>query len=235
MEERPNSEVIKRVLPKEESIAFLQRLSALKALSYEVKENKLTLLAHLSENESVLFKRPLLFPAYQENLHLPNYLEKLDKSSFRHLILLMQAGSAALAYYDNTHLVNHKVIRKYMVRKSQGKAQLKHLKTKGKSRLGSRIRLQQTEQYFEEINEKLQEWNVLPLCETLIYQCDITLWSMFYDESRNPVADKRDSRWIKVPLDLETPNLSVLQYVHKFAFKSYVEIPASLQAHFLLN
>ena len=45
-----------------------------------------------------------------------------------------------------------------MVRKKRGVSQIKHLKTKGKSRAGSRVRLAETEEFFENINGRLQDY-----------------------------------------------------------------------------
>lgn len=222
------TEIIKRVLGKNESIALLERLSKLPHVQIQKHENKLSTCFIQNEKQIMLFKRPLLFPEIEENCLLTDYLEKLEKLEFSHLILLMQAGNAALAYFNNDALEHHKVIRKYMVRKSQGKAQIKHLKTKGKSRLGSRIRLQQSEKFFEEIHEKIREWQLPNNFEKLLYSCDISLWSLLFEKKYQPAFDKNDSRLQKIPLDLEVPNMSVINYVHKFAYKSYVEGHSSL-------
>ncbi len=134
------------------------------------------------------------------------------------LIVLAQAGSASLGFSEAGILKHHKVIKKYMVRKSQGKAQLTHLKTKGKSRLGSRIRLQQTDQFFNEIHEKIEEWNVLPKVDLILYSCPVRLWSFLFDEADKVSFEKNDPRLIKIPLDLEVPGHDTLKYVNKYAY-----------------
>ena len=73
-------------------------------------------------------------------------------------IILVRSGDAAIGVFENGGLILHKVIKKYMVRKKQGKSQLSYLKEKGKSRLGSRIRLMQAKEFFKEIDEKLLSW-----------------------------------------------------------------------------
>ncbi|MEO1451203.1 MAG: hypothetical protein AAFV07_16855 [Bacteroidota bacterium] len=45
-----------------------------------------------------------------------------------------------------------------MKRHKRGKAQISYLNTRGKSKAGSRIRLANTVAFFEEINERLQDW-----------------------------------------------------------------------------
>lgn len=77
------------------------------------------------------------------------------KSDPHFALALIKAGQAAVGYFHQGELIDHRVFRAYMVRQKQGKSQIKHLKTKGKSRAGSRIRLSETERFFEEINERL--------------------------------------------------------------------------------
>lgn len=73
-------------------------------------------------------------------------LRKFD--DFYFTILVIKAGQAVTACFHNGEMINHKVFRAYMVRKKQGKSQIKHLKTKGKSRAGSRVRLEGTRLFF---------------------------------------------------------------------------------------
>jgi len=49
----------------------------------------------------------------------------------------------------------YKVFRAYMVRQEASKSQIKYLKQKGNQRLGSRVRLGETEGSFREINHRL--------------------------------------------------------------------------------
>lgn len=64
-------------------------------------------------------------------------------------LTLIRAGQAAVGYFHQGKLLDHKVFRAYMVRQKQGKSQIKHLKTKGKSRAGSRIRLAETARFLK--------------------------------------------------------------------------------------
>ena len=69
-----------------------------------------------------------------------------------------------------------------MVRKKQGKAQLKYLSSKGKSRAGSRIRLAQTEKFLTEIGvwsataEKQFDFR------DVYYSCQPVLWGMLFKD-----------------------------------------------------
>ncbi len=164
------------------------------------------------------FELPLLFPRLYVEEELSDYLERIPPLPPDYLILLIQAGTAALGYFEAGIVDSHKVIRKYMVRAKQGKAQIKHLKTKGKSRLGSRIRLQQTHQFFEEINEKLLEWEVEHV-DWILHSASIQLWNLMFDSKVTPPFDKRDERLLKIPLDLPTPNYEELLKVNEFALE----------------
>ena len=77
------------------------------------------------------------------------------KENHSFLILALQAESSGIMLCDGLNLLYLKIYRRYTVRKSQGKAQQKHLRAKGKSRLGSRIRLRQTQLLFEETSATL--------------------------------------------------------------------------------
>jgi Bacteroidetes VLRF1 release factor len=115
-----------------------------------------------------------------------------------YLILLMEAGAASLGFFEEGELESHKMIRKYMVRQKQGKVQLNHLKTKGKSKLGSRIRIQQSKQFFEEINEKLTEWEVDERTDYIFYNATQLLWNEVFNAKTEPFFKKDDPRLQKI-------------------------------------
>lgn len=140
------------------------------------------------------------------------------------LFLLVQSGSAALGYSNNGELIHHKVIKKYMIRKKQGKAQLKHLNAKGKSRLGSRIRLQQADKFFNEIHEKIGEWGVLADTQQIYFSYAKTLIPFIYETPDRPILKKDDPRLFKLPFDLEEPNFKTLQFMNKTVHKSILII-----------
>src|SRR6187200_2123635 len=80
------------------------------------------------------------------------------KNTMNYIILLIQSGNCAVGYYEDGQNVDHKVFRSYMIRKKQGTSQIKYLKTRGKSKAGSRVRLGETIEFFENINERLNEY-----------------------------------------------------------------------------
>lgn len=183
------------------------------------------------DHKKVELHLPLLFPRIQEEQGilsngtyspvarpepLETYLTRVPSEPPTYLILLMQAGAAALGVVREERWIHHKVIRKYMVRKSQGKAQLTYLQQKGKSRAGSRIRLAESVEFFEEINEKLSTWMVTSDVEYLLYSCPPRLWGYLFRSRVMPPFSMEDPRLHKIPLDVDTPNLDELERVHHF-------------------
>jgi hypothetical protein len=146
--------------------------------------------------------------------------EECDEPSYSALILL-QAGRASLAIVKGDVILVSKQIQKYMVRKSQGKAQLTYLNQKGKSRLGSRIRLRQTEAFFEEINEYLGAWARQYDVKTLFLSCTPRLKGAWFQS--DPPFDKDDARWRSVPFTVHPPKESEMQRIHWLLCRAIVE------------
>jgi hypothetical protein len=192
------------------------------SLPYDSQKHK----AVYGENDKTYFsfRPPLVFPQLQSDLVDNNYVQQITEMPKPYCILLMQAGSAALAFATDGDISKQKVIRKYMVRKSQGKMQLKHLKTKGKSRLGSRIRLRQSDKFFTEINEQLTQWNCLDNCENILYSAAQSIWIPLFDESYTPAFKRLDSRLRKIHIHIQECKAEQLSYINSFAKKSLLEI-----------
>ncbi|RYZ70523.1 MAG: hypothetical protein EOP09_05965, partial [Proteobacteria bacterium] len=120
-------------------------------------------------------------------------------------LILMQAGRASVAVGCADEILVSKQIQKYMVRKSQGRAQLNYLNEKGKSRLGSRIRLRQSEEFFAEINARLVGYAKTFELSQLFLSCPPKLKGFWYQSSSpNPFA-KKDERWRAVPFMVRPP------------------------------
>ena len=132
----------------------------------------------------------------------------------RAIVVLIQAGYAALGYCEGESLLQHKMIKKYMVRQSQGKSQLSYKKTKGKSRLGSRIRLQNSVAFFEEINRALTEWRVVSRCDSILIALPVALTHPFYSADVPPPFEKKDPRIRKIPLNVRRPSFKELRHIH---------------------
>ena len=75
---------------------------------------------------------------------------------------------------------------------------------------------------FEEINEKLTDFKIHQTADLILYSCSKTLFPYVFSEPES-VIKKHDARLVKVPLDVDEPKLSVLQYINKFAHKTIIE------------
>lgn len=147
-----------------------------------------------------------------------------------YVILLIQSGSCALGYFEDGINLEHKVIRAYMVRKKQGKSQIKYLKTKGKSKAGSRVRLGETREFFENINERLQEYFEYYQVDRIAISCSKTLLPYFFQAKIPPPFDKKDERILKIPKHVHLPNYEVMMDVNDFLLKGELRYDEQHQA-----
>lgn len=134
----------------------------------------------------------------------------IQKEPEKYLFILIRAGATALGFFENGELRLHKVIKTYMVRKKQGKSQLTHLKTKGKSKLGSRIRLRNSDTFFENISIKIDEWEINDYAQKIFIYCPVALKQFFYGTDVKLPFDKNDPRIVKIPIDIRTPDFEEL-------------------------
>ncbi len=146
---------------------------------------------------------------------LPDQSGNLKEIDDFHLALVMiRAGIATTGHFHNGEMLDHKVFRAYMVRQKQGKSQIKYLKTKGKSRAGSRLRLGESEHFFEEINERLQQYHKDFAITTWGYSCGKTLWPYFLGSDPPPPFAKDAENLIRIPFHIQQPDFDTLQAIH---------------------
>jgi len=206
------------------TLSYLQSFSFLKNLCSHL-EFKIELLSARSRcfvfndlNEKILeFQFPLCFPNYQTGQNPLDYSESLTPVPVPYIILLIRAGQSALGFFDRGEVVEHKVIRKYMVRKKQGKAQIKFQKHKKSFGPGARIRMINSISFFEEINLTLQDWFKSNPVHKIIYSCTPLIWSMVFRSKISPPFDKQDQRLIKIPVHLPHTLFKTLLYVNRYA------------------
>lgn len=141
-----------------------------------------------------------------------------------YLIILIRSGMASVAMVQNHEILDHKVFRAYMVRKKQGKSQIKHLKTKGKSRAGSRVRLAETEIFFKNITERVNLYIKTYPVDQIGISCSETLVPYLFSESNRLLLDKKDSRIFKIPKHIATPTLENLKLTKIFLEKNQLTV-----------
>lgn len=144
------------------------------------------------------------------------------ENEFEYLMLVIQTGMATMGVFRGRELLSHKVFGAYMVRKKQGVSQIKHLKTKGKSRAGSRIRLASGLEFFEEINTRLQRHFKEHEIERIIFSCSKILVPHFFGSKVLPPFDKKDARVLGIPRHIEKPTHEEMMRAHRFL--SYSEL-----------
>lgn len=137
------------------------------------------------------------------------------KDDYHLALVMIRAGIACTGYFHNGQLIDHKVFRAYMVRQKQGKSQIKYLKTKGKSRAGSRVRLGESELFFKEINERLSSYASKYPIDNWGISCSKTLWPFFFGSDSPPPFDKKQENLLSIPFHVQHPDFETLQEVHR--------------------
>ncbi|MGK7391384.1 MAG: hypothetical protein ACNS60_13595 [Candidatus Cyclobacteriaceae bacterium M2_1C_046] len=178
---------------------------------YDYKKHKIVVMDNTGE-EAVQLRLPITLPS-------PDIREDEDYEPVNYIILLIQSGSSALAYCEGGDMVDHKVFKSYMVRKKQGKSQIKYLKTKGKSKAGSRVRLGNALSFFEDINERLHEYFEENTINRIALSCSKTLIPFLFSSKVEPPFDKKDERIFKIPKHIHEPNYEVLLETYTFLQK----------------
>lgn len=145
-----------------------------------------------------------------------------------YVIVLVESGLAATGYFEDIETVHHKVFRAYMVRKKQGKSQIKHLKTKGKSRAGSRVRLAESLHFFTEINQQLTEYLSHNRVDKIAVSISKTLLPYFYGAKTPPPFDKSDPRIYEIPRHIPESNYDNLIQTHRFLRMAELKYPETL-------
>ena len=201
-----------RFLSRNASLALVQNIQqSYMPWIYDYEKHRL-IIQDQNQNDLVYFRLPIVLPPPDQLLNGKDY-------QVNYIILLIQSGSCAMGYFENGINIHHKVFRAYMVRMKQGKSQIKHLKTKGKSRAGSRVRLGETVEFFENINERLQEYFAQHQINRIAFSCSTILIPYLFNSKVATPFDKRDERIFKIPRHIHTPIYDVMMDTHKFLLK----------------
>jgi len=150
-----------------------------------------------------------LFLPWTLSWHSERKFQELD--DVHYCLTLVRAGQAAVGYFHQGKLLDHKVFRGYLVRQKQGKSQFKYLKTKGKSRAGSRIRLEETLLFFNEINERLQVYAKQYPLSFWGLGCAKTLWPLLFDGEVTAPFTSKSSELIELPYPFSKGSYEELQ------------------------
>lgn len=144
------------------------------------------------------------------------------KGDFHLALIMIRAGTAVSGYFHDGEMLDHKVFRAYMTRKKQGKSQIKYLKTKGKSRAGSRVRLEESRMFFQEINERLQSYHEqFPITNWGI-NCSRTLWPYLFETEPTPPFESKQKNLLSIPFHISNPNFEGLKHIHNQIRKFHI-------------
>lgn len=153
------------------------------------------------------------------------YLARASLQPLRHEVVLLQYGAMAMGCWDGDALVRHKAEKRYVVR-GNGKAQVTHLQQKGKSRYGSRLRLQNWKLLLADVTERLVAWHEeLPEPERMFLamtpRAAVALWSA---EPPPPFA-RDDARIRRVPRHVHVPDHAELLAVQRWLATGELSLP----------
>ncbi|KEO73981.1 hypothetical protein [Anditalea andensis] len=143
----------------------------------------------------------------------------IGEEGVNYVLLMIRSGIASIGYFERGVNLDHKVFRAYMVRKKQGTSQIKHLKTKGKSRAGSRVRLAETLDFFEDINIRMQGYFSMHRIDRIGISCATTLIPYLFGSKTATAFDKNDRRILKIPKHVQNPTYEALLEVNEFLKK----------------
>ena len=196
-------------IPQTQVVSFAQAL-----LLVDQADEKGWEIRYLPEKHQLLLENKVSWLA---KLFLPWTMTWLPEGKFQvqedvhYCLTLVRAGQASLGYFHQGKLLDHKVIRGYLVRQKQGKSQFKYLKTKGKSRAGSRIRLEETLVFFKEINERLQVYGKQYPLNFWGLGCAKTMWPLLFDGEVKPPFSSKSAELIELPYPFTKGSYEELQ------------------------
>lgn len=194
-----------------QTVCLFRQLANEHSLIMDLQADK-QLLRVFNEEQTELFnmRLPLMLPLPGESRVLATFAEKLQRDIPRYVIFLVQAGRAALGSFDGGEVVRHKVFQRYVVRRKHGKSQVTHSKKKGSKSAGGQLRMRQAQALFEDVNQKLREWQVEESQCPLLYYCPINLWQFFFSAKTKPPFSRKDERLRKIPRDIAPPSYQEL-------------------------
>lgn len=196
-------------IPQTQVVSFAQAL-----LLVNQADEKGWEIRYLPEKHQLLLENK---DSWLAKLFLPWTMTWLPEGKFQvqedvhYCLTLVRAGQASLGYFHQGKLLDHKVVRGYLVRQKQGKSQFKYLKTNGKSRAGSRIRLEETLVFFKEINERLQVYAKQYPLNFWGLGCAKTMWPLLFDGEVKPPFSSKSAELIELPYPFTKGSYEELQ------------------------
>ena len=168
---------------------------------------------------------PLLAPRAAPLEPIARYAGRLPGAPERHVLLLLRAGAMAVGYWDGAELLHHKASRRYVVR-GHGKAQPLHAKTRGRSRYGARLRLQNWKRLLGETTARLHAyWDELGAPDRVFVAAPVRVWADLLAAAPPPPFARGDARLQRVPMHVHRPDFAELLRVHGWLAHGRLELP----------
>ncbi|AWW32998.1 hypothetical protein DN752_00565 [Echinicola strongylocentroti] len=210
----------KKLIPAQDCPRLIEKFNA-SAEKVEFNSKKNSLYFYNSEVKIGQIRLPIHWKS-------PDDMSQNRLEDTNYILLIIRSGIAAVGYFENGDNMDHKVFRAYMVRKKQGKSQIKHLNTKGKSRAGSRVRLAETLEFFENINSRLTKYINEFRVDKIGISYATTLVPYLFGSKVSTPFQKDDPRIFKIPTHISHPTYDSLLEVNDFLLKATVQYVDSL-------
>ncbi|MEC8511484.1 MAG: hypothetical protein VX015_05005 [Planctomycetota bacterium] len=160
---------------------------------------------------------------------LLDHLDAAPEELGPHLVVLLQAGRCSMGWFDGGEAVETKSFSRYVVR-GKGRAQPTHLATKGKSRYGSRLRLQNARALTEETVERMQQWwDEFGPADAVLVNAPVRLWASLFEADPPPpfgpdgAASGTPVR--RIPRDIPRPTSELVVRTWRFCCYLRLERP----------
>lgn len=169
---------------------------------------------------------PSVLPVARHRESPLTYAERMPHRIGRQCLLLLQAGATAIGWWDEDEVVRHRARKRYVVRGS-GKAQPRHLRTKGKSRYGSRLRLQNWQRLLVDANATLREWwEELGTPEQVFWSVPKRAWVDLAEAGAGPPFERDGAGVRRIPLHVHVPDYAELQRIRRLLARGRLSLPA---------
>jgi hypothetical protein len=184
----------------------------------------------VSADGSGRLRLPLASPRALPQEQIGDYCERLPPDGLDHqecqLVLLLRAGAMAFGCWRSGELLQHKAVRKYVVRGS-GKAQSTHLKTRGKSRYGSRLRLQNWRNLLGETNARVRDCSEqFGPFDRVFYGVPVRVFSELLAADPSPVFAREAAQLQRLPMHVHRPDFEELLRVRAWLERGRIELPS---------
>ena len=162
---------------------------------------------------------PFVLPPPAPGQGLLSYRAGLQLAAGRRAVVLLQAGAMAVGYWDGDTLLAHKAEKRYVVR-GNGKAQPTHLESRGKSRYGSRLRLQNWRKLLRDVGERLGEGvERFGEPERIFAAMPVRVAAYLWACEVPPPFARDDERLRRVAVHVHRPDFAELQRVQRLLWR----------------